>query len=220
MTKLMPGKPAMIMFDWDYTLIQRPNITMSQSQIDKLIEYYAVKCNLDKETLEAIAKEESFAAPISLENDSISHMLVKDTEKMLKYFHDTGVPMAIVSNKLHHLVTIEVALAGIQDYFHAVIGRVDTLKCKPHSDMPLVAATKAGVNPKDNIWFIGDARVDTLTALNAGFIAIHSRGGLRGAPATPMTHGITGVVGDGADGAQFVIEGLDELICMHKNTLT
>ncbi len=79
------------------------------------------------------------------------------------------LPMAIVSNKTHEFLQVEIDHLGWRDYFQSAIGAGHAEKDKPHPAPLLMALGQMqdDLTPQD-ILYIGDTETDLMTAQNAG----------------------------------------------------
>lgn len=88
---------------------------------------------------------------------------VKET---LQIIHDSGYPIALVTNKPRQFLPSLLSSLGIQDYFSLVLGGGDTVKMKPHpAPLYQVMATFGLYN--DQLLFVGDSKNDISAAKNA-----------------------------------------------------
>jgi phosphoglycolate phosphatase len=81
-------------------------------------------------------------------------------------------PMAIVSNKEGGLLRREVAHLGWSARFGAVVGAGDASADKPHAAPIWHALAMIGVNPGQDVWYVGDTGSDMLAARAAGCLAV------------------------------------------------
>jgi phosphoglycolate phosphatase len=118
---------------------------------------------------------------------------------MLEKCKETGIPMAIVSNKADPFVK---SLHDIffRDLISTAIGEAPTLPRKPAPDMVYAAMEALGVSA-ENAYYVGDSEVDVLTARNAGL------------PCLSVTWGFRTVDQLLAAGATDLIHSPEELLC-------
>ncbi|HPF78320.1 MAG TPA: HAD family hydrolase [Alphaproteobacteria bacterium] len=90
-------------------------------------------------------------------------------QEMLDLFQTWQVPLAVVSNKRHNTLNIEVAHMGWPDRFRSVIGAGQAARDKPSPDPLLMALNQIDtlIKPAD-ILYVGDTETDLLCAKNAG----------------------------------------------------
>ena len=95
----------------------------------------------------------------------------------LAQLHDTGYPMAVVSNKPDGAVK---ELCGVHfgGFVSVCRGDLEGVPRKPAADMPLAAARELGA-AAENCIYIGDSEVDILTAKNAGMVCLSVTWGFR-----------------------------------------
>ena len=98
--------------------------------------------------------------------------LLEGAFETIKYLHDNGVPIGIVSNKNGTYLREEINQLKWHDYFKAVVGSGDAEKDKPSSEPALLALKLMNLTPSDNILFIGDTIVDTDCANSAGVVPV------------------------------------------------
>lgn len=208
-------KPDMIMFDWDHTLVRPPDFVF-EADHSKLLEYYTTVGNLTSEQIELAVREDlSFSLPLSLDNDDIRPFVVKNSDHVLSYFFANGMPIGIVSNKLNVILRLEFKLSGWDKFCHAIVGRGDAETHKPQPHMLWMAARQADIRDDGNVWFVGDSSADTKAARNAGFVAIHCKGGCRGLHQEPEREDMH-CIGDGANSADHIIDDISDLITLYS----
>ncbi|MEM7617940.1 MAG: HAD family hydrolase [Pseudomonadota bacterium] len=91
-----------------------------------------------------------------------------DSENLLNEIKQLGLPMAIVSNKRHKTLGIEIEHVGYQDYFDFVIGAGVAKRDKPSADpiLDAMAALNHNLKPEE-VLYVGDTETDLLAAQNA-----------------------------------------------------
>lgn len=94
------------------------------------------------------------------------------SEDVLKFLHDKGVYMAVVSNKTGSSLRKEAEFIGWGKYFRKLVGSKDAQRDKPHPDPVHMALEGSGIVPGDDVWFIGDSTVDLECARNTTCIPI------------------------------------------------
>ena len=85
--------------------------------------------------------------------------------EMFKHLHDTGLKLAVVSNKPDEAVQILVK-QHFYDYFDFVLGQADQIRRKPYPDMVNKCVEELKI-PLENCVYIGDSEIDLQTAANA-----------------------------------------------------
>lgn len=86
--------------------------------------------------------------------------------KLLIEINNRGIPIAVLSNKIDNLTkkTVKALLPNIK--FFMVEGAKDDIPRKPDPTSALKIAKKLKIEP-DKIMFVGDSKIDILTAINA-----------------------------------------------------
>jgi phosphoglycolate phosphatase len=89
--------------------------------------------------------------------------------QLFDYIDNTQKPMAIVSNKRHKTLEIEMDHMGWRDRFETVLGAGQADKDKPAPDPLLMALGQMPSKPKmSEILYVGDTETDLLCAKNSG----------------------------------------------------
>ena len=84
---------------------------------------------------------------------------------------DTFATLAIVTTKTGKFSQVLMEYFGLMQYFKVLVGREHVQNPKPHKE-PILTALKE-LNIRDNdIWMIGDTKLDLLSAKNAGVNSI------------------------------------------------
>lgn len=87
--------------------------------------------------------------------DRVENMLKKDVPKMpgcdeiLSYLHTSGVKIAVASSSRLNLIQSNLEIAGVADYFDAVVSGVELKNSKPAPDIFIEAAKQLGLATKD-----------------------------------------------------------------------
>ena len=101
--------------------------------------------------------------------------------ELLSELTSRPIPIAILSNKPHDMVT-EIAAALFSDVpFVGVHGQKPDVPKKPNPTAVVALAHEMGLSPA-NIAYVGDSDVDIDTALAADMLAVGVAWGFRGAP--------------------------------------
>lgn len=104
----------------------------------------------------------------SLINKSRLYEGIEETLDILKKYE---IPMAINTNKPHHL-SVKVYEYFLRKWnFHAVVGSRAGLAKKPDPQGALSIAKSLSLNP-ENILYVGDSQVDIQTAHNGGMMFV------------------------------------------------
>lgn len=113
----------------------------------------------------------------------MSHPLESSTPfegvpELISTLHAEGVPMAVLSNKLHELTHRLIVKAWGEGVFRAVYGAREDLPMKPHPEAAQRIASELGVKPYEMI-FVGDTAIDMETAQVAGMYPVGVSWGYR-----------------------------------------
>jgi phosphoglycolate phosphatase len=83
-----------------------------------------------------------------------------------------GLYLAVVSNKTGIALRKEVAHLGWQPFFGQVVGAMDAARDKPAPDPVSLALQPSGIMAGEDVWFVGDTRVDLECAHNTGCLPV------------------------------------------------
>ncbi len=113
----------------------------------------------------------------------MSHPLESSTPfegvpELIDTLHREGVPMAVLSNKVHELTHGLIVRAWGENVFSAVYGAREDLPMKPHPAAAHRIATELGMKPHEMI-FVGDSAIDMETAQVAGMYPVGVSWGYR-----------------------------------------
>ena len=135
--------------------------------------------NAVKNAVEGVAFEEVFQ---TFRSHYLEHCL--DTTQpypgilpMMEKLRESGVKIAIVSNKLHPAVQ-ELNRRFFADLVTSAIGESETVRRKPHPDGVLKALEELGSRPEEAV-YVGDSEVDWETARQAGLRCVLVLWGVR-----------------------------------------
>lgn len=124
--------------------------------------------NAVKNAVEGVAFEEVFQ---TFRSHYLEHCL--DTTQpypgilpMMEKLRESGLKIAIVSNKLHPAVQ-ELNRRFFADLVTSAVGESETVRRKPHPDGVLKALEELGSRPEEAV-YVGDSEVDWETARQAG----------------------------------------------------
>jgi len=123
----------------------------------------------------------------------------------LKKLKESGIKLAVLSNKNDEMVKKIVSKLQDGDYFDLMWGYLE-LPHKPDPSSALCIAKKLGVDPSETA-FIGDSDIDIKTAVNAGMIPIGVTWGYRDKEILAQ------------NGAKYFIESPEKLSVLTKITL-
>ncbi len=97
--------------------------------------------------------------------------MIDGADKMLAYLHDLTIPMAVVTSKGQHRAEAQIELLGWQDYFQAIIGKVDGRPEKP-SPVPVRMACETLQLPAAECIMVGDGIGDMQAGSRAGLFSV------------------------------------------------
>lgn len=185
---LMP--PRAIVFDWDNTLVDTwPNIVHTMN-VTLAAMGHAVWTPEEAKRRIARSLRDSFpelfgdrwedARAIFYAELERSHIAMltplPGSAAVLRHFHASGLPMAVVSNKTGDYLRKEIAHLGWQGYFRSVFGAGDLARDKPAPDAVEAFLAREGLAPGADIWFVGDSPVDVEAAHAAGCASVFVQG--------------------------------------------
>lgn len=98
--------------------------------------------------------------------------------ELIEALHTAGVPMGVLSNKVHELTQLLITRAWGEGVFRAVYGARDDLPMKPHPEAAQRIASELGVKPYEVV-FVGDTAIDMETAQVAGMYPVGVSWGYR-----------------------------------------
>lgn len=216
------GKPKMVIFDWDHTLVSAP-IPPNPDDVASLRRHYASEAiGMSQADLDAFDHEElGFSLPIRSYPPDFNQFKTKNSDKMLEYLSGSGVLMGVVSNKSAIVLKLEAKLIGWEHYFCCLFGKGMGMPIKPSPQMLWAAAQAGGMKYGDLIWFVGDSSLDTRAAASAGFVSVHynyTHGADAIVVALKNEYGWLREIGDGEAGADYVIDDLNDLAKMFANS--
>lgn len=96
---------------------------------------------------------------------------IDGAEAILSWLHEKSIPTAIVTSKGQHRAEAQIELLGWQNYFQAIIGKVDGRPEKPSPVPVQMACAALKVLPSESI-IIGDGIGDMKAGNRAGLFAI------------------------------------------------
>lgn len=183
MTRRSLIAPTAVIFDFDLTLVDsRPGFVVSH-------RHAAGKLGLPEPSLEAIGRsigtpiekiipgwypelpEDRVAQYIHIYRKRADEVMADHTEAIpsardvLDLLRENGLQLAIVSQKLRHLVEAVLDREGMK--LDVVLGGQDVPDFKPHPGGLLLAMERLGVEADDCI-YVGDTTIDAEAAANAG----------------------------------------------------
>lgn len=166
-----------IIYDIDGTLLD--TIAMNMYPLMQVIEeeknekwsYEKVKpffCMTGKQTMEALGLDYDRVYPkwVAYVNAYEKKAApFEDIESMLQTLHEKGIRQALASAKTR--TQYEIDMASLSTYIETAVLFDDTKKHKPDPDPLLLCIERLGLKKQD-VLYIGDARVDALASKAAG----------------------------------------------------
>jgi phosphoglycolate phosphatase len=178
--------PKAVIFDWDNTLVNTWPL-IHNAMAETLTRYGQTPWTL-QETKERVAKSLRDAFPTlfgdkweeagklyqsTYQRDHLDKLEVLPlSEDVLKFLHEKGVYLAIVSNKKGYNLRKEAEHLGWAKYFDKLVGSDDAANDKPHRDPVDMALEGSGLQSGDEVWFVGDTAIDLECAKNTGCVPI------------------------------------------------
>lgn len=117
--------------------------------------------------------------------------------ELVEALRETGVPLAVLSNKLHELTVRLVHNTWGEETFTSIHGAKDGVPRKPDPTAARLIASELGVEPHEML-FVGDTAIDMETAQVAGMIPVGVSWGYRDVEELWM-HGAATVVSTPAE---------------------
>lgn len=91
-------------------------------------------------------------------------------EALLAGLAEQDLWLAVVSNKNGAFLRLEAERLGWTSYFGRLVGATDATEDKPSAAPVQMALAGSGIEPGDQVWFVGDALIDMHCAVNAGCV--------------------------------------------------
>ncbi|NRA73492.1 MAG: HAD-IA family hydrolase [Rickettsiales bacterium] len=175
-------KPKLIIFDWDNTLVDSLSLICDSIQ-DTLIRFNSPPMS-ERELMEhrrMCAKSFIEKRFHKQNHDEVRKVFIESykqlaksniaflpkAEKALEEIGKKDIKMAIVSNKAKELLINELKDLGAEKYFLSIVGSGDLKEDKP-SPLPVFKALKdIGMEPNQEVWFVGDSATDMAAAHNS-----------------------------------------------------
>lgn len=93
-------------------------------------------------------------------------------EALLDAVAASGAYQAVVSNKTGRYLRAEVEALGWSSRFGAIVGANDAARDKPDPAPVALALAPTNIQPKENVWFIGDNDIDMQCAHQSGLTGV------------------------------------------------
>ncbi len=175
-------KPKAIIFDWDNTLIDSwPVIHHAMVETFKAMGHEPWSLDETKEKVGKSMRDQfpglfgerwQEAGDIYTKTYRSSHLdkltAFPQAQELLEFLQSKDLYLAVVSNKQGGVLRLEAEHMGLGDYFNIIIGANDAARDKPHPDPVIMALKGSGIEPGEDVWFIGDSVTDVETAINTG----------------------------------------------------
>ncbi len=119
---------------------------------------YKDKCEAAKDIFQAYVFENAHKVRI-----------IDGCGEVLKFFHERGIVMGIVSNKKASFIQEELKHTPFAPYFSLVLGAGEAVADKPSAAPLLLALERCGIDGDiSDVWFVGDTENDLVCAVEAG----------------------------------------------------
>jgi HAD superfamily hydrolase (TIGR01549 family) len=184
---LMPYKA--VVFDLDGTLVEsKINYEKMGEQIKELLGRKGMKEHIEdrRKAYQIIRGGAGTLLKYGLPEENLESTLVELDEVMnnielealptmalkpnavetVKSLHESGYRLGICTRSHRLYADKTLAMYGLSEYFHAVVGRDDTDMPKPNAHQLFVTIELAGAKPEETL-YIGDTTTDLTTARNA-----------------------------------------------------
>ena len=180
-----------VIFDLDGTLVDSRDLILNSFHYacdtvlgrrlpdEQLLELVGVPLMEQMQTLAPDSAEELVQA--YRENNRLCH------DELIQYFPGTrevlaelavaGLPMAVVTSKLHKFALAGLEIFNLEGYFEFLIGADDCASHKPDPGPLLLAAERLGRKPARCV-YVGDSPYDMRAAVAAGMRALGAQWGM------------------------------------------
>jgi len=180
------GRPRAVLFDWDNTLVDNWAV-IHDAMNATLVAMGQAPWSLDEAKVRVRASmRDSFprlfgarwpeARRVYYDSFAATHLArlreMPGAGAMLAALAGAGLYLGVVSNKQGRFLRLEADRLGWTGYFGRLVGATDAARDKPAVDPVELALTDSGIAPGAAVWFVGDADIDMLCALNAGCVPV------------------------------------------------
>jgi phosphoglycolate phosphatase len=178
----MTPRPRAILFDWDNTLVD--NWAVIAEAMNAAFDAFAMPRWTLAETMARTraSLRDSFpkmfgsrakeAGRIFSEHFAARHLQqlreMPGAGDLLRGLAGQGVHLAIVSNKRGRFLRLEADHLGWTGHFAKLVGAADAPEDKPAIAPVDLALAGSGIPRGPDVWFVGDADIDIVCAVNAG----------------------------------------------------
>lgn len=173
---LQPGvaRPRAVIFDWDNTLVDGW-VTIHAALAETFRAMGQEPWTLEEARARVrYSLRESFPKLFGDRWEEAMHIFYAAFERahlehlaplpgagdMLKAMHDSGLYLAVVSNKTGRYLRAEAEHLGWAPYFSRIVGAGDAARDKPAEDPVHMALDGSNIPAGENVWFVGDAGID------------------------------------------------------------
>lgn len=179
-------KPKAILFDWDNTLADTwPTIYSALCDTFTSMGHEPWSFEETKEKVHRSLRDsfpEIFgdrwqeAGDLYMQNFKKIHLdnlvPMEGAEDVMKELQGKGIYIALVSNKTGFNLRAELDHIGWNKYFSKIVGAKDADEDKPSVKPVYMALEGSGIEPGQDVWFIGDSITDLECAYNANCLPI------------------------------------------------
>lgn len=186
-------KPDAIFFDWDGTLIDGFDVIVNALNTARVT--FDLPSLTREEASSGIRKTSKDSFPEifgsnALRAEEVFYTYVREhhlrdirkmdgADELLTLLYKKGIPMGIISNKLHEVLGYEIEHMGWSKYFTSWMGAGVMENDKPAPDPLIQSAYDIGMTPDIyELWYIGDTETDMQAAKAAKFTPVFIAHGL------------------------------------------
>lgn len=183
------SKPRAILFDWDNTLVdswlciqESYNMTFRHFGLPEW-DMAQTQANVAKSLRDSFPQmfgerwleaKDVFSA--SFEAIHLEHLKpLPGAFEMLHALKADGIYLGVVSNKRGGFLRKEAEVLGWNDFFGALIGANDAEADKPAPAPVHMVLNGSGIEPGEQVWFVGDSPIDMHCAVNSRCIPVLMR---------------------------------------------
>lgn len=181
-----PPEPRAILFDWDNTLVdnwgaihEALNLTLA-AMGHPIWTYDETRLKVQRSLRDSFpqmfgdrwpeARDVYYRSFSDVHLNTLKPM--PGAGELLAELSDSGIYLAVVSNKTGRFLRLEAEHLGWARYFRHLVGATDAPKDKPAVEPVDMALGDSGIARGAAVWFVGDGAVDVECARNAGLSAI------------------------------------------------
>jgi phosphoglycolate phosphatase len=178
------SKPRAILFDWDNTLVD--SWAVIHAAMNHTLEAHPRWTQAETEARARNSLRDSFprlfgsdwpkAEKVFYDHFSAIHLShlqpLPGAEGLLERLSQTGIYLAVVSNKRGAFLRTEAEHLGWDRYFGRLAGAGDAARDKPAREHVELALQGSGIELGPEVWFVGDTDIDLQCAVVAGCVPI------------------------------------------------